>query len=295
MGTDGGRIDELRGITKADGSVVKNPRELIEKGLEKACPTITREEKEIAARKLEQHADGKIKIGDKEIEIGQLEFLVANSIQTIESTTSPKNEYFKWIDEGSQIIFDMTHDGVTPQELDHRREFLNDLDQREVEMKTCISLYRQTAQGTGHLADAAREKLEFLQTKWAKLMEIRSAIKTSTQNFADPQKKVNEEDYYKAQIYLWALKMMRSGREIPYRIKSKLEMNYGITFDYSVSENLIQKINKEPLTKKQAIDRINALRGRKSVLENDEVPVHKQRFNSNTFALLREQELRQRA
>ncbi len=282
------QINELRGLSNAGGGVVRNNNELIQKGLEHAYPRISKDEKEALASQLEVKSDGKVKIGDREITVGELDFIVANSIQTITSETDPKNEYFTWIEDGIDIIKDMSTDGVTKEELERRNEFLTDLDQRETEVKMCISLYQRAAMGTGHLADTAKEKIAFLQKKWAKLMEIRSAVKLSTQNYAD-EKKSDRIANDRTKLYLLALYFMRQGREIPHRLKTKLEINYGITFEDGLAEQMISRVNREPLTKKQTIDRINALRGRLPEGERPVLSVHKQNFNSAQFERLSRQ------
>lgn len=280
------QISELRGLSGSDGRTVKNSNELIQKGLAHAYPQIDREDREKIAVQMENHPDGKVKIGDKEVTVGELEFIVANSIQTITSETDPKNEYFSWIEDGIDIIKDMSTDGVTKEELMRRNDFLTDLDQRETEVKMCISLYRNAARGNGYLADVAKEKIAFLQKKWAKLMEIRSAVKLSTQDYAD-EKSAKRVGNDRTKLYLLALYFMRQGKEIPDRLKTKLEMNYGITFEDGVAERMIDdRIGRVPLTKKQTIDRINALRGRQSDVNKPVLSIHKQKFNAAQFEKL---------
>ena len=75
MGVDN-RINELRGnngLTDGKGDMVKSPKDVIEKGLEKAFPQISKEEKEIAVRKVAMNEDGKVSIGGKEINVGELD------------------------------------------------------------------------------------------------------------------------------------------------------------------------------------------------------------------------------
>ncbi len=284
------QITELRGLSNPGGAVVRNSNELIQKGLEHAYPQISKEEKERIARQIERRSDEKVMIGDKEITAGELDFIVANSIQTITSETDPKNEYFTWIEDGIDIIKDMSTDGVTKEELERRNDFLTDLNQRETEVKMCIALYQNAARGTGHLADVAKEKISFLQKKWAKLLEIRSAVKLSTQNYADEKSKKDRRiDNDRAKMYLLALYFMRQGREIPAKLKTKLEMNYGLSFEDGPAERLIDRIDRAPLTKKQTIDRINALRGRQPEVHSPVLPVHKQNFNAAQFEKLSRQ------
>ena len=117
-------------------------------------------------------------------------------------------------------------------------------------------------------------------------MEIRSAVKLSTQDYAD-EKSAKRVGNDRTKLYLLALYFMRQGKEIPARLKTKLEMNYGITFEDGVAERMIDdRIGRVPLTKKQTIDRINALRGRQSDVNKPVLSIHKQKFNAAQFEKL---------
>lgn len=153
------QINELRGLSNAGGGVVRNNNELIQKGLEHAYPRISKDEKEALAFQLEVKSDGKVKVGDQEITVGELDFIVANSIQTITSETVRKMIFYL-VETGRHYKI-CQPSGVTKEELERRNEFLTDLDQRETEVKMCIALYQRAAMGTGHLADAAKEKIAF--------------------------------------------------------------------------------------------------------------------------------------
>lgn len=176
-------INALRGITTPAPVAGPSKEEMkkkliIEKGLQQTCLNLSAEEKEIATQKLmeTQSSNDKIKVGGKEISIDQLAFDVANTLQALESETSPEEEYFSWIYEAKEVITEMNTGGIEPDEIAHREKFLGDLDQREMDMRVIMALYAKSN------SPEAKAKLAFMQVKLAKLMEIRSAIKASTKN-----------------------------------------------------------------------------------------------------------------
>lgn len=186
-------IDALRGISSpamasSENEVEVKKRAIIEKGLEKYSANLTREEKEIATNKLmAQSTNGSVKIGGEEIYVSDLAFEVALSIQSMESETTPLEEYWRFIKEGQDVLTEMTTDGVKPDELVHRNNFIGHLDQRETEMRVCMALYASSNN------PAAKEKYNEMLVKLAKLMEIRSAIKNGTKNSADEPTKEEKE------------------------------------------------------------------------------------------------------
>lgn len=203
MNTPSAQMNALRGIS-SPVSASPNPeaakkKAIIEKGLDKLAPELNRDQKEIAAAKLleGQGNNPTIKIGDKEITFESLAFQVANSIQAIESETDPMEEYFRWIYEAQQVITEMTTNGITPGEIAHREDFLGDLEQRESEMRVCMSLYASCN------TPEAKARLAFLQVKLAKLMEIRSAIKTSTKEPVEAalDSRTNDQDKNRGESY----------------------------------------------------------------------------------------------
>lgn len=174
-------INNLRGISAPAPVTAPSKEEtkkklIIEKGLQQTYLNLSAEEKEAAAKKLMESgsSNDKIKVGGKEISIDQLAFDVASTLQSLESETSPEEEYFSWIYEAKQIIVEMNTDGIEPQEIDRRERFLGDLDQREMDMRVIMALYAKSN------SPEAKQRLAFMQVKLAKLMEIRSAIKAST-------------------------------------------------------------------------------------------------------------------
>lgn len=183
MNAPAAQLNALRGVSAPAPTKVYSEqdkkKEVIKKGLDKAFSGISGEEKEIVAQRLmdTQNKNEKIKIGGTEVSFDDLAVSVARSIQTMESETSPQEEYYRWIYEAQDVITKMTDGDITDSDIELRENFLGDLDQRETDMRVCISLYASRPDNP-----YAKEQLAFLQVKLAKLMEIRSAIKVSTKS-----------------------------------------------------------------------------------------------------------------
>ena len=212
--SDADKIRELQGREPSLGAaqnlrVDDRKYQLVKKGVDRKCPTLDEEEKQRVAKELVEDPKKNIKVGDEVLSGADLAFMVAESIQTINSETNPEQEYWRWIDEGQDIIHEMTDGEITHGDISHREEFLADLDQREIEIRNCVALYRSSN------SPKAKEKLEFLMIKWAKLLEIRSAIKSSTKEKEDAQKtpEPKEEERLKAGKYLVLLAAIKNHQE----------------------------------------------------------------------------------
>lgn len=184
-------INELRGISSAEDKKEKELSEkekkkqnIIEKGIEHARPDLKGPQKEKAKEVLSRIVDGDNLPIDKNIE--DFAFIVANSLQTIENEVTPQNEYFYWIEDANKIIHDMTDGDISDADIDNRENFLSTLDERETEMRVYMALYAASN------SSKAKERLEFLQLKLAKLQQLRSAILAST--------KSREEALYERQV-----------------------------------------------------------------------------------------------
>lgn len=189
------RLNELRGINPPP-AVVKTPEndeqekeKVIRRGLEKARPNYTQEEKEETVSKLMTKPAGSlIKDGGDELLIEDFAFELADSIQRIESGTDPQEEYLDWMERAPEIISEMNRSDADEDDLKERNDFLADLDQREMEIKSCISLYRMST------SEKAKKRLEFLMVKWGRLMELRSAVKSSTPDKIKTKKEKEREE-----------------------------------------------------------------------------------------------------
>ena len=180
------RIGKME-VFKDDHHRIERPAKILQRVLEHKYPRMSQDDRRrILGEMITKPADMKIKVADEDIRVDSLNLYVANSIESINSGSSDygassKSEYFGWIEEGQKIISDMNTDGVTPQELEAKHKFLGDFEQREVDLMTCLALYRRC-----NLADPeVRKKYDELEQKLVKLREIRSAVQVSTPDKAD--------------------------------------------------------------------------------------------------------------
>lgn len=274
--------ENMQMMSKASSQVIKE-------GIKKAHPHLSDNQAEKASEQLmSTNNNGKVKVGDTEVSVADFAYSVALSIQTINSETSPQEEFYRWIDDAKLVISEMTDSNITEADLKHREEFLADMDQREVEIKTCLSLYETAAySGSSRIREQAQKQLEFLRMKYAKLLELRSAVKSSTKSrmqvILDP--KVQEDEHIRGKLYIMALHYMKRGLDIPMRIKLRLGMMHGVQFEASVAGILIDVEKHPERTKEDIISRINILRGRQdpsysSKSDNKRMHFSSERFNS---------------
>ena len=186
----------------------------------------------------------------------------------------------------------MTDSNITESDLKHREDFLDNLDQREIEIKTCIALYQSAAlYGNSRVREQAQRQLEFLQMKWAKLMELRSAVKNSTKSRLQValEPEVSEEEHDKGKLYIMALYYMRKGLRVPERIKIKLGLMPAVDFNHTLSDKLLERKYSTEASKDDVIKRINILRGRQEPTYKPLLEVNRQHFSSQNFQRLLEQ------
>lgn len=173
------RTKKLRARTNFE---VENPQKVISDALAKDYRHMGENVRNQLARIMVLQPEGrKIKIGEEEMTVESLEARIAESIELINCGTSSKEEYHDWINVGQEVISDMNTNGVSVQELDARNDFLADLNQREVELMTCLGLYQRAMANDPKI----RAKYDELYNKLQKLREIRSAVKSSTKDVAD--------------------------------------------------------------------------------------------------------------
>ena len=118
----------------------------------------------------------------------------AELIEAINSGTYTQEEYFTWIEDGAKIIKNMNDGRVTPQDLDAKIDMLTQLDQREIELMVCLSLYSSSGVMEGDSIESQKTRARFdeLKQKLTKLREIRSAVKRTTKDKADEETKKEE-------------------------------------------------------------------------------------------------------
>lgn len=272
--------ENMQMMNKASSQVIKE-------GIKKAHPHLSDNQAEKASEQLmSNNNNGKVKVGDTEVSIADFAYAVALSIQTINSETSPQEEFYRWIDDAKSVISEMTDSNITEADLKHREEFLADMDQREVEIKTCLSLYETAAfSGSARVREQAQKQLDFLRMKYAKLLELRSAVKNSTKSRIQVilEPKVQEDEYIRGKLYIMALHYMRRGLDVPMRIKLRLGMIGGVRFDQSIVGILLDEEERPKRTKEDIISRINILRGRQDPSYSTKSNTKGMHFSSERF------------
>lgn len=262
---------------------------LVREGIHRAYPQLEKKQVDEAAEQMMRSNNGKVKVGDVEVNVGDFSFTVARSIQTINSETTPLEEFYRWIDDAREVITEMTDNDITEADLKHREQFLGDMDQREIEIKTCIALYQNVATfGSEKIREQAQKQLEFLRVKWAKLLELRSAVKNSTKDRlqASLEPNVSEEEHDRGKLYVMALYYMQKGMEIPMRMKLKLGLVAGVYFDHSLSDELVKNLERKPESRSEVIERINVLRGRQDPSYRPKSIPERQNFDPAYFRYL---------
>lgn len=133
-----------------------------------------------------------MKVGDKEIKVADLQFMLAESIELICSGTNSVQEYFNWFGECADIMSHMNDGFISDMDLDERNAWVGYSYTREAELLTCLALYKSSSYS------AAEQKYDFLYNKLVKLRQMRSAILETTVGTADEQREKNEESEKKA-------------------------------------------------------------------------------------------------
>lgn len=262
---------------------------LVREGIHQAYPQLEKNQVDEAAEQMMRSNNGKVKVGDVEVNVGDFSFTVARSIQTINSETTPLEEFYRWIDDAREVITEMTDNDITEADLKHREQFLGDMEQREIEIKTCIALYQNAAVfGSEKVREQAQKQLEFLRVKWAKLLELRSAVTNSTKDRlqASLEPNVSEEEHDRGKLYVMALYYMQKGMEIPMRMKLKLGLVAGVYFDHSLSDELVKNLERKPESRSEVIERINVLRGRQDPSYRPKSIPERQNFDPAYFRYL---------
>lgn len=121
-----------------------------------------------------------VTIRGKEVPVYDMDFYIAESLQSLQSGQDPEAEYYGWIDQAKTIIKDIKTDGTTLQEIHARSDFVAFLDDRETELKRVISLYAGAAFNNNcSQQNPAREKLKFLTFKLSELRKIRERVQST--------------------------------------------------------------------------------------------------------------------
>ena len=174
-------------LMRDDVKKVRSPEKVIHEAVDRVYADKSPEQRELIVRDLMLKPRGsKVRIGNEELEIDTLSESIADSIEQInasgtEDGVSPEAEYFGWIEHGQKIISNMTDGYVTNAELDDRNSLLEEFEQREIDILTCMSLYEKCNLENPRV----RKKYVDIKQKLLKLREIRSAIQNGTKDYSD--------------------------------------------------------------------------------------------------------------
>ena len=131
-----------------------------------------------------------VKIGDKIVDIFNLDYAIAESLQHLYSSEEPEAEYYDWIQRQQKIEIDINTNGTTEDEIVARNSFISFLDDRETEIKRIVYLYAGAAFNPNcRMQNSAQEKIKFLTFKLSELRRLREKT-SNTKAYAD------EKEYF---------------------------------------------------------------------------------------------------
>lgn len=182
-------------VFRDDNHRVEKPEAIIRRVVEKKYPKLSYEQtSNVISDLISKPGDTKIRVADEDIRVDSLTEYVADMMEKMNASESDGgdsslSEYYQWIENGQKILSHMNDGFVSHEDLNERNELLNDFEQREVDLMTCISLYRRCNMEDPRI----KQKYELMNRKLVKLREIRSAIKTSTKDKVDEKQSSSAE------------------------------------------------------------------------------------------------------
>ena len=195
-------------------------------------------EKSQAVSTLQKHQqrvieEAKRKNPEAEIKSEDLAYIVATSIETLNSETTSSQEYFSWFEDCTSILKNMNDGYVSDADLQEREEWLDYSYVREAEMMTCLALY-QSSRYPG-----AKEKYDQIYNKLVKIRQIRHAIKDATGSKSDETKdridqNVKMFEHQRARVYVAAFREFLKQDEkwnMPKKTLRRLNMYRGDDYD----------------------------------------------------------------
>lgn len=141
-----------------------------------------------------------IKIGDKIVNAGDLDFSIAESLELNDSGRDPVTEYHDWVKAQDTIEDKIYSNGTTIEEINERNSFIDFMETRETEIKRIADLYSASAlNANSPVQKLAQEKLKFTLFKLSELRRLRDKMK-STKSTPDKckhqleqEKRINKE------------------------------------------------------------------------------------------------------
>lgn len=138
----------------------------------------------------EDNSQAKVSVGKENMLAYDLDFIMAESLQSLYASEDPRAEYHDWIDRQKKIEVDIYTDGTTEDEIVARNTFISFLDDRETELKRVIFLYAGAAFNPNSRQQAvAQEKLKFLTFKLSELRRLRERT-------ANTKSQADEKEYF---------------------------------------------------------------------------------------------------
>lgn len=138
---------------------------------------------------------------DIEISTYDLDYIVASSIQSLESSIDPVTEYHDWVQNEAAVVSDINTNGVEESELHRKDDMLENFDQREMDMRVCIQLYTASAiYGSGPIKERATEKLTFLKWKMSELRRLRAHLYSETAGKTKTNEEIRREEERAVQL-----------------------------------------------------------------------------------------------
>lgn len=165
-------------------------------------------------------------------EAQDLQMMVAHSMENINSETSSSQEYFRWLDDTTEILKHMNDGFVSEEDLEERNEFLEMSNQREAELMVCLGLY----QSSSH--PKAQEQAQIIRYKLTKLREMRSAIETRTRNQADVE--ISRAEYEMAVPYY---KLYKGLARLPFGYDVARQQKISLGIDHDNDDDLEEGFN----------------------------------------------------
>lgn len=177
--------------------------------------------------------EAKKKAPNTDVKTEDLAYIVATSIETLNSETNSSQEYFSWFEDCTSILKNMNDGYISDSDLQERQEWLDYSYVREAEMMTCLALY-QSSRYPG-----AKEKYDQIYNKLVKIRQIRHAIKDATASKSDETKEridksVKMFEHQRARVYVAAFREFLKQDEkwnMPKKTLRRLNMYRGDDYD----------------------------------------------------------------
>lgn len=130
---------------------------------------------------------------DKNVDVGDISFSLAENMQQMYSGENPRSEYHDWVTNQAEIANAVKTDGETKEETAEKNNFVKFLDDRETELKLVISLFEiARANSKGYYKEAAENRLSFLYFKLSELRRLREKTQ-QTKGYSVEEKEKEKE------------------------------------------------------------------------------------------------------